>query len=412
MKALITILLIAFTMSVFTQEIEIKSLDDKQGVFYKRGTDDKYSGVVVRYHSDSKVLEYRFQMKDGKFNGTAETWFENGKKDSVGFFKDGLKHGKWESFFGNGKKRTLCNYENGKVIGKAEAWDKEGNVDSDLAKEVAFNERQSRYLSAGELRKLLYKSREFKSAKGKALMVLDDLLAFDPKIKTLLSPATNKKYILFCEEFNLGDSFSKWLADHSAIWGYEGIADKDNMRVVIFTDDTILQIPEEKFKVILSDEVNKYLHPEKFTAKLKQFKDELDKKILLWREEKKANLSDMSKNDNKATDHIQFIQDKISHYNDTTGNNIESLVMLQKIYPDIKSLISPVTNKEYIYFPEKYLNGKSPSDWYFDNDAISVYDAESKDGRRLVTSPMSLAQFLPEKVFQERLARTIKKYTK
>ena len=56
--------------------------------------------------------------KDGKREGKALEWHENGQKQFEGYFKDGKIDGKAFAWYENGQKQAEGNFKDGKQIDK------------------------------------------------------------------------------------------------------------------------------------------------------------------------------------------------------------------------------------------------------------------------------------------------------
>ena len=50
----------------------------EDGLWYKVGSEETFSGVAVAYHDDNVTVKTRTKLKDGKAYGLIEEWDENG----------------------------------------------------------------------------------------------------------------------------------------------------------------------------------------------------------------------------------------------------------------------------------------------------------------------------------------------
>ena len=65
-----------------------ETLNERDGVFYTKDTNEPYSGPVFSLYDDGKKNK-EGTFKDGKEDGLWTWWFENGQKKSEPIWKDG-----------------------------------------------------------------------------------------------------------------------------------------------------------------------------------------------------------------------------------------------------------------------------------------------------------------------------------
>jgi len=87
-------------------------------------TYEPYNGKV--YYKKIKRKYLMGSVINGKIDGKWKTFYDNGKKESIGLYTDGKKDGEWNVFYDNGKKKIIESYINGKKDGKFERYYKNG----------------------------------------------------------------------------------------------------------------------------------------------------------------------------------------------------------------------------------------------------------------------------------------------
>ena len=92
-----------------------ETLNERDGVFYTKDTNEPYSGPVFSlYHDGQKEFEGTY--KNGEFDGISTGWYENGQKEIEATFKDGKEDGLWTSWYENGQKKGEGIFKDGKLI--------------------------------------------------------------------------------------------------------------------------------------------------------------------------------------------------------------------------------------------------------------------------------------------------------
>lgn len=62
------------------------------------------------YYANSSTLKETGNLKNGLKDGLWETYYENGKLETVGIYNDGEKKGEWKVYFDNGQLAAVGNY--------------------------------------------------------------------------------------------------------------------------------------------------------------------------------------------------------------------------------------------------------------------------------------------------------------
>tara|TARA_B100002003_G_C14087883_1_gene523329 strand:- start:39 stop:536 length:498 start_codon:yes stop_codon:yes gene_type:complete len=93
--------------------------------YYKNG---KHADGMSRAWYPNGQLKCEFTWKDGKQNGLAITWNENGYEYIKGIFKDGEKHGIWtiKQYFKNGQIEQEEIFRDDDIRVKWTMWDENG----------------------------------------------------------------------------------------------------------------------------------------------------------------------------------------------------------------------------------------------------------------------------------------------
>lgn len=129
-----------------------KSIIVKDGLYYTE-TGKLYSGIYASIENGRKKSE--IEVKEGKANGKATYFYDNGNVMETGTFANGEKNGEWlrwdeagkkiaQAFYVSGKKDGLwivwdskgtkryeMNYAMGEKVGKWMMWDENGNLISE-----------------------------------------------------------------------------------------------------------------------------------------------------------------------------------------------------------------------------------------------------------------------------------------
>ena len=93
-----------------------ETLNERDGEFYTKDTNEPYSGPVFSLYDD------------GKNDGFMTFWYWNGQKKEEGTYKEGKKDGKWTTWYDNGQKEKEITFKNGKFIETIGSWWEDGSV--------------------------------------------------------------------------------------------------------------------------------------------------------------------------------------------------------------------------------------------------------------------------------------------
>jgi len=139
------ILIIATTILVIGcgdqyEGVENSKLENRFGIHYLSGSDNPYTGIA--YSSNKLGLYEEAYYEDGKKDGVSITWWTNraeNKKMLESNWRNGKEHGAYNSWYKNGNKKRLTYFKNGKLDGSSIKWYKngqkqeEGEYSADLA---------------------------------------------------------------------------------------------------------------------------------------------------------------------------------------------------------------------------------------------------------------------------------------
>ena len=101
---LLAIIFVSYGCGRSQEEIASSQLQNRNGIYYRMGSETPYTGrVVVKYSNGHKWEESTY--KDGMLNGPYTKWRENGQKSSEWTYKDGKVEGTVTEWDNNGNIR-------------------------------------------------------------------------------------------------------------------------------------------------------------------------------------------------------------------------------------------------------------------------------------------------------------------
>ena len=127
MYLLRSIALLLFFTFLFAQdeEITIKDLYERDGLFYAPGQDSTFTGTVAgSWENGIKKLDYTY--KDGKYDAKWSTWFSNGQPEEEIEYQIGVKNGIHKQWYRNGQQKFERTYKVGIHDGKWTEWYENG----------------------------------------------------------------------------------------------------------------------------------------------------------------------------------------------------------------------------------------------------------------------------------------------
>lgn len=112
-----------------------KKYEEKDGLYYQKGTVNLYTGEVSEKNNNSKII---FYCVDGKKDGVYTEYYEDGETEKIVCnYKSNKKEGKYEEFYKNGSTKNLYNFKNDKLDGTQKTYYKD--VINDLEHNSAFS---------------------------------------------------------------------------------------------------------------------------------------------------------------------------------------------------------------------------------------------------------------------------------
>ncbi len=169
MKSLTLLLTTIFLFSspvVWGEEVEFGDLIERDGLYYKKFSEEPFSGTVCcewrgkivkgnregkwTHWDDNGQLFSRINYKNGEWNGLFETYYRNGqlwgrknfKNDEIDglsksyyengqlewkrYFKNGKPDGLWEDYYENGQLKRRGYNTDGKKVGEWEFYNEDG----------------------------------------------------------------------------------------------------------------------------------------------------------------------------------------------------------------------------------------------------------------------------------------------
>ena len=106
------------------KEYSIDNIIEREGIYYKKFTEEIVNGFVFEEIEGTKVKLGR--MKNGKKDGKWIDWYENGQKKKEVSWKDGNYDGKRTEWYENGQKKYQGTYKDDKQNGLSTDWYENG----------------------------------------------------------------------------------------------------------------------------------------------------------------------------------------------------------------------------------------------------------------------------------------------
>ena len=125
---LLTTLFLFFSPFVWSEEVNINDLVKRDGLYYKKFSDEPFTGNVVGLPRGESCCEGRGRVVNGKREGRWTFWYENGQLLSRINHKNGKREGLYERYYENGTLRYRGHYKNGISVGKSEFFHPDGTI--------------------------------------------------------------------------------------------------------------------------------------------------------------------------------------------------------------------------------------------------------------------------------------------
>lgn len=114
-----------------------KIIENDDGVIYSQGIEYDTTNTFIFLNKHGQIRLTR-GLKNGKLRGISTTWYENGQKESEGFYIDGVLEGLSTEWFENGQEQAEITWEDGEINSRVE-WDKDGSVVSTFKEKQDYN---------------------------------------------------------------------------------------------------------------------------------------------------------------------------------------------------------------------------------------------------------------------------------
>lgn len=126
MQGLVAIVLMSFSLSLFSQEKELKTFFDNSAVKSEYIYSDANNYKVTNYFENGNVKEIG-EFANGKMHGSWLSFTKEGIKAGEASYNNGLKQGEWKIYDQSGNMRYTINYENGRIM-NATNYDSNGKL--------------------------------------------------------------------------------------------------------------------------------------------------------------------------------------------------------------------------------------------------------------------------------------------
>ena len=103
-------------------EIDFKDLVRRDGVYYKKFSNEPFTGKVNGKEQGS--------LKNGNREGSWVRYFDDGQLESKGNYKNGKKEGSWVWYYHSGQLSYKGDYKNGKEEGSWVSYKRDGTFNS------------------------------------------------------------------------------------------------------------------------------------------------------------------------------------------------------------------------------------------------------------------------------------------
>jgi antitoxin component YwqK of YwqJK toxin-antitoxin module len=113
---LIAICALSANLCLHAQSLQADSLVERDGINYRIGSEEPYSGMVVSRDSTG-ALDSEITFKAGLPAGRLRSWYPNGQLQVQGELHGSTKVGVWKAWYANGKLKRQGAFKNGKEQG-------------------------------------------------------------------------------------------------------------------------------------------------------------------------------------------------------------------------------------------------------------------------------------------------------
>tara|TARA_Y100001933_G_C18734443_1_gene453104 strand:+ start:224 stop:694 length:471 start_codon:yes stop_codon:yes gene_type:complete len=114
---------------VWSEEVNINDLVKRDGLYYKKFSDEPFTGNVVGLPRGESCCEGRGRVVNGKREGRWTFWYENGQLLSRINHKNGKREGLYERYYESGQVKVREYYKNGEWDGLYEWYYESGQLE-------------------------------------------------------------------------------------------------------------------------------------------------------------------------------------------------------------------------------------------------------------------------------------------
>ena len=126
-RILFITIFIFLSQGVWGKQVSFSDLVIREGLYYKKFSDDAFTGSIDDYHSLSEDY-LRGEIIKGKPEGQWTKWYKNGQLKEKYNMKNGEFDGDWTSWYKNGQIKERINYKKGKRVGFIKEFFENGNI--------------------------------------------------------------------------------------------------------------------------------------------------------------------------------------------------------------------------------------------------------------------------------------------
>jgi len=95
--------------------IDEVNLVQKEGVYFKSGSNQPYSGDIVAYYASGEV-ESKFSLKEGVRQGLFQMFFKDGRLYIESNYSKGIRNGKYRDYYANGRLKSDHEFKMGEAV--------------------------------------------------------------------------------------------------------------------------------------------------------------------------------------------------------------------------------------------------------------------------------------------------------
>src|SRR5262245_27225220 len=117
--------------SVLPKETPRREMAQNEGLWYRHGQTNPFSGCMVDYYPNGALLS-RCEISNGLAHGMSESWYTNGQMQVREHFKHGISDGEREKWHENGARLSQAITVEGNVTGSFRSWHDNGQLSEQI----------------------------------------------------------------------------------------------------------------------------------------------------------------------------------------------------------------------------------------------------------------------------------------